>query len=169
MNRFFLVGYMGSGKTSMGKLLADKLGYTFVDMDARIEEKYLKTVSDIFAEMGQDKFREMERDCLHEVATFENVVISTGGGAPCFFDNMDYMNHHGITVYLNLSIPQLVERLSSSRPGKRPLIDGLKGEYLEQFIVDALAIRQPFYSKAQIHISGTDEEMVEKITSIKAL
>lgn len=166
MNRIFLIGYMGSGKTSLGKLLAEKLGYTFVDMDASIEEKYHKTVTEIFTEYGQDKFREMERDCLHEVADFENVIISTGGGTPCYFDNMEYMNNHGLTVYLNLTIDQLTERLSSSRPGKRPLIEGLNHEELRQFIVNALAVREPFYAKAQQHISGTDEEMLEKATSI---
>ena len=115
MKRIFLIGYMGSGKTSMGVKLAEKLGFTFVDMDHLIEEKYLKTVSQIFAEFGQERFREIERDILHEVADFENVVIATGGGAPCFFDNIGYMNSHGMTVYIQLSAAQLADRLEHSR------------------------------------------------------
>jgi shikimate kinase len=98
MERVFLVGYMGSGKTSMGKILAHQLGFAFVDMDAHIEEKYHKSVSQIFAEMGETQFRLIERDCLHEVAEFEKTVISTGGGVPCFFDNMEYMTERKVPV-----------------------------------------------------------------------
>ena len=92
MDRIFLIGYMGSGKTSMGKLLATQLSYDFVDLDAYIETKYHKTVSQIFAEMGESKFREIERKCLRLVGEFEKTIISTGGGSPCYFDNMEYKN-----------------------------------------------------------------------------
>ncbi len=157
---------MGSGKTYMGKMLAQQLDYVFVDMDALIEKKYHKAVSQIFAEMGEDKFREIERECLHEVADFEKTVISTGGGAPCFFDNMDYMNSHGFTVYLKLSPEQLVTRLESSRAGKRPLLGNRKGEDLRLFIEEGLVAREPFYSQAQLIVSGTDEEMMKQVARI---
>ena len=163
MNRIFLIGYMGSGKTTIGKLLAVKLGYSFVDMDTHIEEKQFKTVAQIFSELGEEKFRLLEQHCLHEVAEFENVVISTGGGAPCFFDNMDYMNSKGLTVYLKLSPIQLTERLETSKANKRPLLAERKGEELRQFIADGLAKREPYYSNAQLVISGDFETAVEEI------
>lgn len=163
MKRIFLIGYMGSGKTSMGIKLAENLGLTFVDMDHHIEEKYHKTVSQIFEESGQDAFRKMEQNCLHEVAEFENCVIATGGGAPCFFDNMTFMNVHGLTVYLNLSPDQLAERLEMSRAGKRPLIANKKGSELRQFIADGLSVREAFYKQARVSVSGTDDEILANI------
>lgn len=166
MKRIFLIGYMGSGKTSMGVKLAEILGFQFVDMDHHIEEKYLKSVSQIFAELGQDEFREIERKCLHEVAEFEDSVIATGGGAPCFFDNMEYMNQHGLTIYIQLSVEQLAVRLETSRAGKRPLLANRKGEDLRKFIEDGLTMREKFYSQAMYSVSGTDEEMLQKITEV---
>ena len=163
MNRIFLIGYMGSGKTTLGKLLADMLGYTFVDMDTHIEEKHFKTVSQIFAEMGEEKFRLLEQQCLHEVSMFENVVIATGGGAPCFFDNMDYMNRHGLTVYLKLSAEQLAIRLESSRANKRPLLSNRKGAELQEFISEGLAKREGFYNNSHISVTGSDEEIIAQI------
>ena len=163
MKRIFLIGYMGSGKTSMGIKLAENLGLTFVDMDHHIEEKYHKTVSQIFEESGQDAFRKMEQNCLHEVAEFENCVIATGGGAPCFFDNMEFMNTHGLTVYLNLSAEQLATRLELSRAGKRPLIANKQGDELRQFIGEGLSAREAFYKQAKVSVSGSDEEILTNI------
>jgi shikimate kinase len=154
---------MGSGKTSMGIKLAENLGLTFVDMDHHIEEKYHKTVSQIFAESGQDTFRKLEQNCLHEVAEFENCVIATGGGAPCFFDNMEFMNTHGLTVYLNLSAEQLATRLELSRAGKRPLIANKQGDELRQFIGEGLSAREAFYKQAKVSVSGSDEEILTNI------
>ena len=150
----------------MGKILAQQLGFAFVDMDAHIEEKYHKSVSQIFAEMGEAQFRLIERDCLHEVAEFEKTVISTGGGVPCFFDNMEYMNERGLTIYLQLTPEQLAVRLASSRIGKRPLLGDRKGEELRLFIEQGLGIRSPFYEKAQRIVSGTDEEIIAQIKEI---
>ncbi len=167
MNRIFLIGYMGSGKTTIGKLLATKLNYSFVDMDAHIEEKQFKSVSRIFAEKGEDEFRQIEKNCLHEVAEFENVIISTGGGAPCFFDNMEYMKQHGLTIYLKLTPEELKNRLESSKANKRPLLAERKGEELLYFIAEGLSKREPFYSQAEIVITNdTEENIVNKITKI---
>lgn len=163
MKRIFLIGYMGSGKTSIGKLLATRLNYTFVDIDTYIENKYHKTVPQIFADHGEAEFRQMEQNCLHEVAEFEGAVISTGGGSPCFFNNMEYMSTHGLTVYLKLTPAQLAERLEHSRPNKRPLLAERKGEELLRFITDGLATREPFYDKATLSVNGTDEDIIEKI------
>ncbi len=169
MQRIFLIGYMGSGKTSMGKLLATQLAYDFVDLDAYIEAKYHKTISQIFAEKGENKFREIERDCLRLVGEFERAIISTGGGSPCYFHNMDYMNAHGLTIYLRLTPEQLAVRLETSRAGKRPLLADRKGEELRQFITEGLLTREPFYSQARVILSGSDEEIIEKILDVKQL
>jgi len=166
MNRIFLIGYMGSGKTTVGQLVATRLGYGFIDMDNHIEGKLFKSVSQIFTELGEDQFRLLERQCLHEVAEFDRVVISTGGGVPCFFDNMEYMNKQGITVYLKLSSADLAERLELSYANKRPLLANRKGEELLHFISEGLAKREPFYSQAACSVSGEIESMVSQICAL---
>ena len=98
-----LIGFMGAGKTTVGKALGKALGVTFYDLDWYIETRMRKTVKQIFDEQGEEGFRKMEHNMLHEVAEFENVVISCGGGTPCFYDNMDYLNQQGDTVYLKAS------------------------------------------------------------------
>jgi len=163
MNRIFLIGYMGSGKTTVGQLLATQLGYSFIDMDNHIEGKLFKSVSQIFAELGEDQFRLLEKQCLHEVAEFDQVIISTGGGVPCFFDNMEYMNKQGVTVYLKLSSADLAERLEQSHANKRPLLANRKGEELLHFISEELAKREPFYSQAAFSVSGEIESTVSQI------
>lgn len=166
MSRIFLVGYMGSGKTTIGKMLAKRLEYSFVDLDAHIEEKQFKTVSQIFAELGEHEFRLIEKQNLLDLAEFENVVISTGGGAPCFFDNMDFMNFHGLTVYLKLLPSQLVERLEYSKANKRPLLAERKGAELLQFVTEGLTKREPFYSQAKIIVNGTNRNIVSQICEL---
>ena len=163
MNRIFLIGYMGSGKTTVGKLLAARLGYSFIDMDVHIEEKLFKSVSQIFTELGEEHFRLLEQQSLHEVAQFDQVVISTGGGAPCFFDNMEYMNKQGATVYLKLSPAELAERLETSHANKRPLLANRKGEELQQFIAEGLEGREAYYAKATYTVSGEIESTVSQI------
>ena len=121
MKRVFLVGYMGAGKTTVGKELAKLAGLSFIDLHYYIEGRYHKAVSQIFAERGEEAFREIERNMLHEVAEFEDVLISTGGGAPCFFDNMEYMNSMGDTVFLEASDEALLRRLKAGK-SKRPLL-----------------------------------------------
>ena len=104
MTRIILIGYMGAGKTTLGHALANRLQLQFIDLDLYIEERYRKTISQIFAERGEEGFRLIEQRMLHEVAEFEDVVISTGGGTPCFFDNIDYMNRQGTTVFLDVPV-----------------------------------------------------------------
>lgn len=99
MKRIFLIGYMGSGKTTLGKAFARAMQLQFIDLDWYIEERFHKTVQELFAERGEEGFREVERNMLHEAGEFENVVIAAGGGTPCFFDNIDYMNRVGDTVF----------------------------------------------------------------------
>ena len=148
MTRIFLLGYMGAGKTTLGRALAASLGLEFIDLDNYIEGRFRKTISQIFSEKGEDEFREIERRMLHETGEFENVVISTGGGTPCFFDNVEYMNSQGTTVFLDVPVERLFIRLSIARH-KRPLIKDKSDEELLMFIAGQLEKRLPHYSKAQ--------------------
>lgn len=149
MRRIFLIGYMGAGKTTLGKALADLTGLSFLDLDLFIEGRYRKTIRQIFDEEGEDAFREIERRALHEVAEFEDVILSTGGGTPCFFDNMTYMNSVGTTVYLQASPEALTERISLCKHS-RPAVRHLDGEALATFVRDALTRRTPFYERAHL-------------------
>ena len=155
MTRIFLIGYMGAGKTTLGKAFARSLGLTFIDLDWYIEERFHKTVRQIFAERSEEGFRELEKRMLHEVADFEDVVIATGGGTPCFFDNVEYMNQKGETVFLDVSQEVLFRRLKVAKQ-QRPLLVQKNDEELKAFIADALGKRLPHYSKAK-HVFRADE------------
>lgn len=154
MVRIILIGYMGAGKTTVGKALAKDMGLMFYDLDWYIETRMHKTVAQIFEERGEEGFRVIEKNMLHEVAEFENVIISCGGGTPCFFDNMEYMNQQGDTVYLQASPEVLAAHLKMGK-GVRPLIAGKTEEELHQFIRESLDKREPFYSQAK-HIVNVD-------------
>ena len=153
MTRIFLIGYMGAGKTTLGKAFARAMGLTFVDLDWYIEERFHKTVSQIFAERGEDGFRELEKRMLHEASDFEDVVISVGGGTPCFFDNMDYMNQVGETVFLDVDNQVLFRRLKVAKQ-QRPLLANKTDEELMAFIQEALEKRLPHYTKAKHVFNG---------------
>ena len=155
MIRIFLTGYMGAGKTTLGKALARELHIPFIDLDWYIEERFHKTVGELFSERGEASFRELEKNMLHEVGEFEDVVISTGGGAPCFFDNMEYMNDCGDTVFLDVEPAVLFRRLRVAKQ-QRPLLANKSDEELMDFICEALQKRHPFYSKAK-HLFKADE------------
>lgn len=154
MKRIFLTGYMASGKSTLGRAFSLASGLGFVDLDGYIEERMHHTVGELFAMYGEEGFREIERKMLHEAAYFEDVVISCGGGTPCFFDNMDFMNACGITVFLDVNVPRLHERLKKGRAG-RPLLSGKTDEELMDFIVKGLEKRLPFYSRSRIRIDGS--------------
>ncbi|MBQ8257116.1 MAG: shikimate kinase [Bacteroidaceae bacterium] len=162
MTRILLTGYMGAGKTTLGRALAERLGMTFIDLDQYIEQRFRKSISQIFAEKGEEGFRDIERRMLHEVAEFEDVIISTGGGTPCFFDNIDFMNSKGITVYLKVPVERLFIRLSIARR-QRPLIKDKNDEELRAFIAEQLAKREPHYSKAQYSFVADRLEDKEQI------
>ena len=148
MKNLILVGYMCAGKSTVGKSLAKQTGREFYDLDWYIEERYRKRISDIFAGKGEEGFRDIEYLMLHEVAEFENIVLSCGGGTPCFFDNMDYLNRAGTTLFLNASPETIVGHLKISRT-VRPLLQGKSGEELYAHICRQLEERMPFYKRAQ--------------------
>ena len=149
MKRIFLIGYMGAGKTTVGRIMSDRLGLSFIDMDHYIEGRFHKTVEKLFSEKGENAFRDIERRMLHEVAMFEDVLVSTGGGVPCFYDNMAFMNEVGTTVYLKVSVNELTNRLEACK-NVRPVLQGRHGEVLKTFITDSLKKRESFYSKAKV-------------------
>ena len=144
-----------AGKTTLGKAFAREMSLNFIDLDWFIEERFHKTVQQLFLERGEDGFRELERKMLHEVAEFEDVVVSTGGGTPCFFDNMEYMNDCGDTVFLDVEPAVLFRRLRVAKQ-QRPLLANKSDEELMDFICEALQKRHPFYSKAK-HLFKADE------------
>ena len=162
MKRIILIGYMGSGKTTIGRQLAMALGLQFYDLDWYIEMRYHKKVADIFADSGEAYFRDLERRMLHEVAEFEDVVISCGGGTPCFGDNMQYMNQQAETVYLKASPEVLCMHLSMGRT-VRPLILGKEKDELLQYIKDSLTEREPFYTQAKHTLDVSLMDNYEKI------
>lgn len=148
MIRIFLIGYMGAGKTTLGKALSRELGLPFIDLDWYTEERYHKTIRELFSEKGERNYRELEQRMLHEVAEFENVIISVGGGTPCFFDNMDFMNNHGNTVFLKVNPEVLFRRLRVAKY-QRPLLCDRPDEELMDYIVTSLNERKDFYQKAR--------------------
>ena len=162
MTRIFLIGYMGAGKTTLGKALAREMNLSFIDLDWHIEGRFHKTVSEVFAERGEDGFRELERQMLHEVAEFEDVIISTGGGTPCFFDTMDFMCEHGSTVFLNASQDTLLRRLKAAKQS-RPLLRNKSDEELMDFIRNALEVRLPYYIRAEYVVPADELETREQI------
>jgi shikimate kinase len=152
--RIFLIGFMGCGKTTVGKRLSSKLGLKFLDLDQFVEEKYGKTVTEQFSELGEQGFRERERDAVVEVSTMmDDVLVSTGGGAPCFYNNMDVMRENGITIYLKMTPNALASRLKGARKN-RPLLQGKTYEELVDYIALTLNNREPFYDRARIVVSA---------------
>ena len=125
----FLIGYMGTGKSTLGRAVARRGDIRFIALDHYIEGRFHRSVSQLFEERGEDGFRKVEQAMLHEVGEFEDVIIACGGGTPCFFDNMDYMNSRGLTVLLEAPLPCLCRRLWEGRR-KRPLIKGMPPQEL---------------------------------------
>ena len=162
MIRIILIGYMGAGKTTVGKALSKELGIIFYDLDWYIESRMRKSVSQIFAERGEEGFRKIEYNMLHEVAEFENVIISCGGGTPCFFDNMDYLNQQGQVVYLKADPEVLYKHLLMAKV-ERPLLKNKTPEELITFIREQLEKREPYYSKARYTLDVNLLDNYEKI------
>lgn len=162
MRTIFLIGYMGCGKSTLGRSLAKRCDVEFIDLDDYIESKAGKKIREIFAEDGEAAFRELERRTLVEVSECGNVLVACGGGTPCFGDNMELMNSRGLTVLLQASHERLLERLKRGR-AKRPLIAGLSDEELDGFITEQLAKRMPHYGKAMATFDSSTLENEDEI------
>ena len=156
-SRIFLIGFMGSGKSTLGSRLARKIGYDFVDMDHLIEETAGVDIPEIFREHGEHVFRKWEHDILVELCGREQLVVSTGGGAPCHGEMIRIMNENGVTIYIQLPPAALKERLIRSRT-ERPLIKGKSEKELMEFISGLLSEREPYYNQANITIDGMAPE-----------
>lgn len=168
MRSITLLGYMCSGKTTVGLPLAKALGLRFYDLDWYIEERYRKKVAQIFADEGEAVFRRREANMLREVAEFEDVVIALGGGTPCHSGNMEYLNQVSTTIYLKATPETLLEHIRLSH-GVRPLLQGKSDEELREFVTSQLAEREQYYSQAQ-HIIDIDVlDTTDKIDQLVAL
>ena len=161
------MGYMGSGKSAIGKRLAEKLNLSFIDLDDYIEKHERRTISEIFSAEGEDKFRAIEHKQLKTILDKKNAVVSLGGGTPCFHDNISLINKNGKSFYLEVSVDDLSKRLNKAK-NKRPLIEGMNEIDLQYFIEANLEKRIPFYKRANytipIGMQGI-EEVAEKILS----
>ena len=153
---------MGSGKTTVGRALAKEIGMPFYDLDWYIESRMRKKISQIFAERGEEGFRKIECNMLHEVAEFEDVVISCGGGTPCFFDNIDYLNQQAQVVYLRCE-PEVLHKHLLMGKGDRPLLKGKTPDELITFIRQQLESREPYYNKARYILDVSLMDNTEKI------
>ncbi len=163
--KLFLIGMMGTGKTYWSKKLSKKLKTGGYDLDFLVESHEEKTIAEIFAEDGEDYFRKSEAKILRWFGEKKSFVMAAGGGTPCFYENMDWMNRTGITVWIDEPLDVLVERLQPEK-AHRPLIRDLSDTQLKQFLVDKLAERMPFFEKATYHLQGraiSDEGFAEII------
>jgi shikimate kinase len=144
---------MGSGKTTAGKKLAVRLNFSFIDLDLLIEKKEKRTISTIFSVEGEMNFRKIERRVLKEIVKTDNIVVACGGGTPCYSDNMLFMKEKGQTVYLEMPVGALINRLKNSY-GERPLIKGKSKEELRNYISSTLAEREKYYQKAHYTVNA---------------
>jgi shikimate kinase len=154
----YIIGFMGSGKTTAGRALATRSGWNFIDLDKKIEKHTGNTVPDIFFKYGEDYFRKIESELLINLRTSSNTVVSTGGGTPCYNENMEFMLNSGLTVYLQMTPAKLLKRLTDSQR-ERPLIKDLKNEQLQSFIEQKLAERERYYERSDIIIDGSDPDI----------
>lgn len=163
----YIIGFMGSGKSTAGRKLATSLGWAFIDLDRRIEEKAGKTIPLIFSQNGEEHFRKIESETLHELDSGSNTVVSTGGGTPCHGKNMDFMLETGLTIYIKMTPGQLTSRLLVSS-GERPLIKNIPDEKLMDFIENKLAVREKWYRRASIIADGTSLDISQLDSQVRS-
>lgn len=161
----FLLGYMGSGKTRVAKGLAKKLGFEYLDTDQAIEHNQGLSVTDIFELNGEDEFRKLEHKILRSVKNGQKLVVATGGGTPCYFDNMEWMKSAGLTIYLKVPEGMLIQRLLKDR-GERPLLKHLNDDDLRSKIKQQLFEREEYYNQAELIFEGADLDMNELIQQV---
>ena len=168
MNKIYLVGFMGVGKSTAGKKLASKLGWDFVDTDAIFEKKYKLHINAFFNKYGEDLFRKLENDVLSSTFELNNCVIATGGGMPCHFDAIEKININGLSIYLEMSDKAILTRLINSKQ-KRPLIINKTEDELLSFVKDKLYVRNPYYSKAILTVPALSINIDLLISDIKSI
>jgi len=164
--KIFLIGFMGCGKTHWGRQLSQKLQIPFFDLDEKIEEREGSPITEIFSENGEEYFRLLEKDVLHLLTeSHETFVMATGGGTPCFYNSIDYLNDKGTTVWINCSVDCLFQRLKSEKE-KRPLIRSITDEELRAQIIRRYATRKIYYRKAKLIITEDDVSLDRLVTAI---
>ena len=160
--KIFLLGFMGCGKTHWGREISQKVGIPFFDLDEQIIESEGKSINEIFAEEGEEFFRLKEKEVLYLISeSHESFVMACGGGTPCFYNNIDYMNKSGTTVWINCSVDCLFQRLKKEKE-KRPLIRDLSDDQLRAFIIKKFADRKIYYQQASV-IMKEDDINVDKV------
>ncbi len=162
LKRIYLIGYMGSGKSSALKQLGKLLSWSTYDLDNLFEERYKISVQDFFHKYDEAAFRKLESQLLKETINYENAVIATGGGTPCFFDNMDWMNENGTTIFIKVAPMTAVHRLMQSKK-KRPLIEGKSEQEVIEFVNRHYGERMKFYEKAKITVKGENLDFTQLI------
>jgi shikimate kinase len=167
IRRVYVIGFMGSGKSTACRKIASALGWQFIDLDREIELKEGKSVNDIFSSSGEAYFRDLEEKTLFNLNTSSHSIISTGGGTPCYRDNMDFMIRTGLVVYIRMTPSQLRSRLEGDS-ASRPLIKDLKGTELLQYISGKLAEREKYYLRAAIKVDGLDLDIKALCDQIRA-
>ncbi len=155
----FLLGYMGAGKTTTGRLLAKQLKWDFIDLDTLIEERNKKSIPEIFQESGEAAFRKSEQEALYSIIGLKKVIIATGGGCASYADNIKWMNEHGTTIYLKCRPGILFHRIAPEKK-QRPMLAGKEDVDIMEFILEHLRQRLPYY--VQAHHTVSAEETPEK-------
>ncbi len=164
--KIYLIGFMGSGKTHWGRLLSQKLGIPFFDLDEQVAGNAGRTIPEIFATEGEERFRMMEKEVLHIITeSHDSLVMACGGGTPCYFNNIDYMNQSGITVWINTPMEEIYNRLIREK-SNRPLISELGDEQLKTFIGKKYSDRRIFYEQARITIEEQPLQLEKLIETI---
>ena len=169
--RIYLIGMPGSGKSTLGKAMARLMHYTFVDLDDRIIRQESMSIPEIFEQKGETYFRQAEQQALQSTFQEQNILVATGGGAPCFFDNMEQINAHGSSIFLNIPLPQIARRLL---PGKnketiRPLFAGKTEAQIKESLQQMWERRYPYYQKAHLHITSPQtkpEKVIEMLLKV---
>jgi shikimate kinase len=164
----YLIGFMGSGKSTAGKELARILDWSFTDLDKEVEQSAGKTIKEIFAENGEDYFRNLETKVLRNLEMHSNRVISTGGGTPCHSSNMDFMLDNGLTIYLKMTPHELRDRLSGTA-GERPLIKNLDQVQLLSFIEERLLLRSKCYERSEMIVDGNLLDISTIVPAVKSM
>ena len=160
--KIFLIGFMGTGKTYWGQLLSQKLQIPFFDLDEQIVASEEKDINEIFASDGEEYFRLLEKDTLHIITeSYDSFVMATGGGTPCYFNNVEYMNQSGTTVWISTPIEVLFERLVKEKQN-RPLLRDLNENQVKGFIIKKFSDRKIYYEQATV-IIDEDNKVLDKI------
>lgn len=165
-DRIYLVGFMGSGKSTAGKRLAKMLGYRFTDLDKMIEHQYKTSIPLLFEKYDEHAFRLIEQRTLHETKALTKTIIATGGGTPAHFDNMNFILQNGLTIYIELSPKALSNRLSNAKK-KRPLIKKANSDEITTIINEKLSEREAFYKKAHLTVQGINLQPSTLVQTIR--